>query len=247
LFQTQRDTVIREDVNAAKSNFLEIISHELNTLMNGILGCLEFLQNTGLSAEQVEYVSTIRDCSLKYFEHVEDILTDAKLSMSERALSSSSFNPATMLLKLTSEEEADVPLQIEAEIPEDLPQYVSGAKREIRVVLRKLIHNALKFAPDGDVRVAIRFEYLSAATIRLSFEVSDCGPGIDPAYIESGKIFDVFSPGDSSLARRDEGLGLGLALCKSISDRLGGSLEVESELGQGSRFTFSVDVREEGA
>ena len=92
--------------------------------------------------------------------------------------------------------------------------------------------------------MAIRFEYLSAATIRLSFEVSDSGPGIDPAYIESGKIFDAFSQADSSLARPYEGLGLGLALCNSISGRLGGSLEVESELGQGSRFTFSVDVSE---
>ena len=244
LFQTQRDTVIREGVNAAKSNFLEIVSHELNTPMNGILGFLELLQDTSLSAEQAEYVSTIRECSLKYFEHVEDILTYAKLSMSESERSNSSFNPATMLLKLANEVGADVTLQIEADIPQDLPEYVSGAEREIRVVLRKLMYNALKFAPDGDVQVAIRFEYLSAATIRLSFEVCDSGPGIDPAYIESGKIFDAFSQADSSLARPYEGLGLGLALCNSISGRLGGSLEVESELGQGSRFTFSVDVSE---
>ena len=247
LFKTQRDTVIRENVNAAKHNFLEIVSHELNTPMNGILGFLELLQDTRLDEEQDEYVSTIRDCSLKYFEHVEDIFTYAKLSMSESELSNSSFNPATLILKLAKEQAAELPLQIDADIPEDLPQYVSGAEHEIRVVLRKLIHNALKFAPDGDVRVAIRFEYLSAATIRLTFEVIDSGPGIDPDYIESGKIFDAFSQGDSSMARPHEGLGLGLALCKSISDRLEASLEVDSELGKGSRFTFSVDVCEEEA
>ncbi|CAA6690213.1 MULTISPECIES: response regulator [unclassified Lentimonas] len=247
LFKTQRATVIRQDVNAAKSNFLEIVSHELNTPMNGILGFLELLQDTRLDEEQDEYVSTIRDCSLKYFEHVEDILTYAKLSMSESELSNASFNPATLLLKLANEEAAELPLQIAADIPEDLPQYVSGPEHEMRVVLRKLIQNALKFAPEGEVRVAIRFEYLSAATIRLSFEVIDSGPGIEPDYIESGRIFDAFSQGNSSLTRPHGGMGLGLALCKSISDRLAGSLEVESELGKGSRFIFSVDVCEEEA
>jgi signal transduction histidine kinase len=247
LFTTQRETVIRQDVNAAKNNFLEIVSHELNTPMNGILGFIELLQDTRLDEEQSECVTTIRDCSLKYFEHVQDMLTYAKLSMSESELSKLSFNPATMLLKLINEENAAVEVQIQSDIPEDLPQYVSGPESEIRIVLRKLLQNAVKFASGGEVRVAVRFEHMSESEIRLSFEVSDTGPGIAPEYLEDGKIFDAFSQGESSLARPHEGLGLGLALCKSISDRLGGALLVESELGKGSQFTFTVDVREEEA
>ncbi len=247
LFTTQQEAVIRQDVNAAKNNFLEIVSHELNTPMNGILGFIELLQDTRLDEEQGEFVTTIRDCSLKYFEHVQDILTYAKLSMSESEMSSLSFNPATMMLKLINEETAATQVEIQSDIPEDLPQYVSGSEHEIRVVLRKLLQNALKFASKGEVRVAVQFEHLSDSEIRLSFEVSDTGPGIDPQYIENGKLFDAFSQGDSSLARPHEGLGLGLALCKSISDRLGGSLVVESEQGKGSQFTFTVDVREEEA
>ncbi len=247
LFTTERETVIRQDVNAAKNNFLEIVSHELNTPMNGILGFIELLEDTRLDDEQNEFVTTIRDCSLKYFEHVQDILTYAKLSMSESELSKLSFNPATMLLKLINESAAAAEVQIQSDIPEDLPQYVSGSESEIRIVLRKLLQNAVKFASGGEVRVAIQFEHTSDSDIRLCFEVSDAGPGIAPEYLEDGKIFDAFSQADSSLARPHEGLGLGLALCKNISDRLGGSLVVESELGQGSQFTFTVDVHEEEA
>lgn len=245
LFTTQRETVIRQDVTAAKNHFLGIVSHELNTPMNGILGFIELLQDTQLDEEQHEYLTMIRDCSAKYFENVEDILTYAKLTMDESDLSSLSFNPATMLLKLISEETADAEVELQTEIDEELPQYVGGAENEIRIVLRKLLKNAVKFAAGGVVKVSARFERTSQTVVRLSFEVSDSGPGIEPEYIENGKIFDSFSQGDSSLARAHEGLGLGLAMCQNITDKLGGELTVESVLGQGSQFTFTVDVREE--
>jgi len=248
LFTTQRETVIRQNVNAAKNNFLEIVRHELNTPMNGILGFIDLLQDTQLDEEQHDFVATIRDCSMTYFEHVQDILTYAKLSVGESELSKLSFNPATMLLKLINEATTGGQVGIQTEIPEDLPQYVSGGENEIRIVLRKLLQNAVKFSSGGDVRVAVQFERIAAdAEIRLSVEVRDNGPGIDPEYLAGGKIFDAFSQGDSSLSRSHEGLGLGLALCKSVSDRLGGSLVVESELGKGSQFTFSVVLHEEEA
>ncbi|KRP35868.1 MAG: hypothetical protein ABS34_09810 [Opitutaceae bacterium BACL24 MAG-120322-bin51] len=247
LFTTQRETVIRQNVNAAKNNFLEIVRHELNTPMNGILGFIELLQDTQLDEEQHDFVTTIRDCSLTYFEHVQDILTYAKLSMGESELSKLSFNPATMLLKLINEATSAAQVAIQADIPENLPQYVSGCEHEIRIVLRKLLQNAVKFSSGEDVRVAVQFAHTGDSEIRLSFEVRDTGPGIDPEYLAGGKIFDAFSQGDSSLSRSHEGLGLGLAWCKSVSDRLGGSLIVESELGKGSQFTFSVVLHEEEA
>jgi signal transduction histidine kinase len=244
LFKTQQETVIREDVNAAKNNFLGIVSHELNTPMNGILGFLELLDGTSLNPEQEEYVETIRDCSLKYFEHVQDILTYAKISMSESEISCGAFNPATLPLKLISEADVPEPLEICTDIPEDLPEIVNGAEQEIRIVLRKLLLNALKFTKAGHVKISVRSHPLSTSQTRLSYTVEDTGEGIEPRLLDNGRIFDAFTQGDSSLRRSHEGLGLGLSLCKSIADRLDGSIRVESEQGRGSTFVFEclVDI-----
>jgi len=239
---TQHETAIRQDVNAAKNNFLEIVSHELNTPMNGILGFLELLEGTSLNEDQAEYVATIRDCSLKYFEHVQDILTYAKISMSESEISRGAFNPATLVLKLIGEAEIPDSLQVNSGIPEDLPEVVAGAEQEIRIVVRKLLLNAIKFTKEGRIDIAVRAEALSAAQLRLVFTVVDTGEGIDPKLLENGRIFDAFTQGDSSLRRAHEGLGLGLSLCKSIADRLEGSIRVESERGKGSTFTFDCVV-----
>jgi len=241
-FKSQQETVIREDVNAAKNNFLEIVSHELNTPMNGILGFLELLEGTSLDGEQLEYVDTIRDCSLKYFEHVQDILTYARISMSESEISQGAFNPATLVLKLLSESEIPESLEMIDDLPNDLPEIVHGAEQEIRIVLRKLLLNAFKFTKQGHVKISVRAHPLSAHKTRLAFEVEDTGEGIDPLLLEKGKIFDAFTQGDSSMRRSHEGLGLGLSLCKSVADRLEGSIGVESVRGQGTTFTFACVV-----
>lgn len=150
LFNTQQDEVIRQDVNAAKSNFLEIVSHELNTPMNGILGFIELLEDTALDEEQRDYVETIRDCSKQYFENVQDIFTYAKLSMSDIEMSNTGFNPATMMIKLGSEvSPVHAQVQFRLEIPEDLPPFVSGPERELKILLKKLLENAVKFTSRG--------------------------------------------------------------------------------------------------
>ncbi|MGZ0710138.1 response regulator [Coraliomargarita sp. W4R53] len=244
LHKSKQETVIRDDVNAAKNNFLEIVSHELNTPMNGILGFLELLEGTVLDDEQAEYVETIRDCSFKYFEHVQDILTYAKISMSESEISQGAFNPATLILKLIIESEIPSELEMVTDIPDDIPELVSGAEQEIRIVVRKLLLNAFKFTKEGEVMISLRYKPLSVGKARLTFVVEDTGEGIEPDLLENGKIFDAFTQGDSSLRRSHEGLGLGLSLCKSIADRLEGSIRVESVRGKGSIFTFDcvVDV-----
>jgi len=240
--KTQQDTVIREGMNAAKNNFLEIVSHELNTPMNGILGFLELLEDTPLNVEQTEYVETIRDCSFKYFEHVQDILAYAKISMSESEISRGTFNPATLVLKLITEAEVPDSIQLLNDIPEDLPELVSGAEQEIRIVVRKLMLNALKFITKGQIKVAVCAKPISAGKIRLTFTVSDTGPGIDPKLLENGRIFDAFTQGDSSMRRAHEGLGLGLSLCKSIADRVEGDISVKSQSGEGTTFAFNCMV-----
>jgi len=245
LFTTQQEAVIRKDVNAAKTNFLEIVSHELNTPMNGILGFIELLQDTDLNEEQAEFVTTIHDCSLKYFEHVQDILTYAKLSMSDNEVSKGSFNPATLLLKLLNETVPKAGVELSTDIPQNLPQYVSGAEQEIRIIVRKLIQNALKFTEEGSVLLAIASENRAGNKVQLSISVTDTGPGIEAEYLEDGKIFEPFTQLDSSMSRAHEGLGLGLSLCKSLAVRLDAELSVESVVGKGTTFTVKVMVLEE--
>lgn len=245
LFNTRQDAVIRKDVNAAKTNFLEIVSHELNTPMNGILGFIDLLEDTELDGEQREFLGTIRDCSKDYFGHVQDIFTYAQLSMSDEALSSASFNPATMMIKLVNDEMPKSVVDVTADIPPDIPQFVSGPENEIRIALRKLLHNAVKFTTEGEVKLSVTHEPLTNLEKKLSFEIKDTGPGIDADYLSSGRIYDAFSQEDSSLKRTHGGLGVGLSLCRTIADRVGGELHIESEQGQGTTCTFSVTVREE--
>ncbi|HAV14072.1 MAG TPA: hypothetical protein DCX06_11370 [Opitutae bacterium] len=245
LFATKQEEIVRQGVNAAKTNFLEIVSHELNTPMNGILGFIELLKDTHLDEEQDEYVSTIHDCSVKYFEHVQDILTYAKLTASESEMSNSSFNPVTMVLKLLNETRPKAGVSLDSDLPPSLPAYVSGAEQEIRIVVRKLLQNAVKFTESGSVSLKMSAQPISSSQVKLSYHVMDTGTGIEPSWIEEGKIFDAFTQGDSSSRRLYEGLGLGLALCKALADRMKGNLSVESALGQGCVFTFSVVVREE--
>lgn len=247
LFQTRQEEFVRKDVNAAKTNFLEIVSHELNTPMNGIIGFIELLQDTELDDDQKECVATIRDCSLKYFEHVQDILTYAKLTMSDMEPNEESFNPATLILRIAADAEVPEGIELETELPEDTPEVVFGAEHEIRIILRKLMLNALKFTGKGTVTVGLEHEYLGRDTVRLTFKVADTGPGIPQDLLAAGRIFDAFTQGDSSMKRSHGGLGLGLSLCKGIADMLGGRLSVDSEPGRGSEFRFTLELKVENS
>lgn len=247
LFATKQEAVIREDLNAAKTNFLEIVSHELNTPMNGILGFIELLQDTSLDEDQGEFVEMIHGCSLKYFEHVQDILTYAKLTMSDTEVSYGVFNPATMLLKLISEIPPKAGVSVRSEILHTIPEFVSGAEQEIRIIIRKLLQNAVKFTDDGDVMLKLSSEPLAGGKVCFTYQVADSGPGIDSSLIQGERIFDAFTQGDSSMSRAHEGLGLGLALCRGLSERLCGEISVQTKLGEGSQFTFKVTLDDEEA
>jgi len=245
LISTDKEVLVRQDVNAAKTNFLGIVSHELNTPMNGIIGFIELLQDTNLDEDQVEYVGMIRDCSLKYFEHVQDILTYAKLSMSDTEVLRSSFNPVTMALKLIREAEVPAGIELCSNIEEALPEILTGPEQEIRIISRKLLLNALKFTSSGEVVVGLACKPDAEGVYRCTLKVSDTGAGIDSDLLRQGLIFEAFTQGDSSLKRPFEGMGLGLAICKRLSDKIGGALSVESELGQGSTFCFVFDLTDE--
>lgn len=240
LFHSRQEALVRKDLNAAKHNFLEIISHELNTPMNGILGFIDLLEDSALNPEQQEYLATIRDCSLANFERVQDILTFAKISMSDMQPNLTLFNPATLVLNLIGKVDTPSNVELLSDLPDNLPELVTGAANEIRIILQKLLFNALKFTDNGSVCLSIESRFNSSGSVLLSFSVTDTGPGIPQPLIESGAIFDPFTQADSTLKRRHQGLGLGLSLCKTVAERIGGSLLVSSEPGKGSTFTLEI-------
>lgn len=239
---SQTEVILKKELNAAKRNFLEIVSHELNTPVNGILGFIDLLNETELDEEQKQYVETIRDCSIKCFEHFQDIQTYAKVTMSETEISCTSFNPSTLVLQVVSKMSRTSDIVIHTDLSNHLPEYVSGPEHEIRLVLSKIIQNAVKFTRHGDVHIRLNSQLKADNNCILTFEVIDSGPGIDPKSLASGKIYDAFTQADSSLTRPHEGLGLGLALCKTLVDRMDGTLKADSELGKGARFEFTVEV-----
>jgi len=245
LISAEKEVLIRQDLNAAKTNFLEIVSHELNTPMNGIVGFIELLQDTNLDEDQAEYLEMVRECSLKYFEHVQDILTYAKLSMSDSEVSRSSFNPVTLALKLIREAEVPEGIELCSDIEEVFPEILTGPEQEIRIISRKLLLNALKFTASGEVVVGLNCKPVAEDLYRCTLNVRDTGPGIDPDLLRQGLIFEAFTQGDSSLKRPYEGMGLGLAICKRLSDKIGGTISAESELGGGSTFRFVFDLTDE--
>jgi len=242
LFSTQQEELVRKDVNAAKTNFLEIVGHELNTPMNGIIGFIDLLEESNIDEEQREFLKMIRDCSTKYYDHVQDILTYAKLSMSEAKPQVVTFNPATLLLKVVSDSEVPEGVTLTSEIPNDLPEFVTAAETEIRIVIRKILQNALKFVGTGNVVLGVEFRYLSDSRARFRFYVTDSGPGIPNEIVKDRRLFDAFTQADSSLSRPHGGLGLGLALCERIAEKLEGRILVDSELNIGSTFSFELDL-----
>ena len=133
------------------------------------------------------------------------------------------------VLKLLNNSTSREGVLIGSDLAQSLPLYVLGAEQEIRIVLDKLVQNAVKFTKKGSVLVQLRSQSLENHTVKLIYQVIDIGPGIAADYISGGKIFDAFSQADSSHTRPHEGLGLGLSLCKILSNRMNGEFTVQSE------------------
>jgi len=241
LANARRDALIRRSVNAAKTNFLEIVSHELYTPMNGILGFIDLLDDTPLNEEQREYLAMVRQCSVRYFENVQDILAYARLATGIAEVSRKSFNPGALAFRLVADHEAPQGVELRSDVAEDLPPLIFAAEDEIRIAVRKLVQNGLKFTREGEVRLSAEWE-----DGWIIYTVSDTGQGIPPEDLESRRIFDAFAQSDSSRNRSYGGLGLGLSLGQTLADRIGARLTAESRPGEGSSFRFAAPAERVG-
>ena len=232
-----------EAANVAKSQFLASMSHELRTPMNAILGMTDLALQEPLSDRLRDYLQTARESGDLLLNLLNEVLDVSRIEAGRFELEATPFSPQQTVeqvvrtLRVRADEKG---LALSCELAEDLPNLLVGDSLRLRQVLMNLIGNAIKFTPRGKIVVRVAVQGRRGATVSLKFSVSDTGIGIAPEHRE--RLFAPFTQADASTTRRYGGSGLGLTISKRLVDLMGGTIWLESQLGQGSTFHFTVTL-----
>lgn len=233
-----------ERASAAKSEFLANMSHEIRTPMNGVIGMTSLLLDTPLTERQREYAQTIRLSGEHLLVVINDILDFSKVESGQLELDHHPFHLAEVMegaIDLVAAQASAKGLELGYIVDHGLPRAFVGDAGRLRQVLVNLLSNAVKFTPAGDVSLsAERIVTNGVPLVKLS--VTDTGLGIAPEQL--ARLFKAFSQGDASTTRKFGGTGLGLVISQRLVGLMGGEVVVESELGRGSRFSFTIPLEE---
>ena len=226
-----------------KTEFLATVSHELLTPMNGVLGMTTLLLDTSLSPTQQDYAQTIQASGQSLLALLNDLLLLTQLDREQRPQEQVTFNLSDLCATVQGcfdPQAHQKGLQMTTTCHPALPRELCGPATGIETVLRKLVSNAIKFTARGSVTLRVLQEPHAAPDFVLRFEVRDTGIGI-PA-MHRPRLFQPLTQGDGSFTRQYGGIGVGLAIAKKLVDRMGGTIDVISEPGQGSTFWFTVPL-----
>lgn len=240
-----------EEANAAKALFLTNVSHEVRTPLASIIGATELLMDLGLDPDAARFAQVVHRASQQLLRLMNDILDFSRLEAHQVALRPRPFDVRALVEGV---EEWAVPaaesrnLAISFAVDDSAPSWVIGDSARISQVVTNLVQNAIKFTQSGgvDVRVSGRAAAASprdsprSSDVWVEFTITDTGIGIADDHLEA--LFEPFTQADPSATRGYDGVGLGLAICRDLTDLMGGRLEARTTLGKGSTFTFGIPL-----
>ncbi len=226
----------------AKSEFLANMSHEIRTPMNAIIGFAELALKTDLNAKQFDYIETIKQSSHSLLGIINDILDYSKIEAGKLTIEKTDFRLLDLLdniLDLFSNKAVEKGIELLLSMAPGIPVYLKGDPLRLRQILTNLINNAMKFTHEGEIIIIAKLIQEKKEKFTIEFAVSDTGIGITNE--QRSRLFESFSQADGSTTRKYGGTGLGLSISKNLVEIMGGDIWVESSLGKGSTFHFTIE------
>ena len=243
----RRAKELAEESTALKSSFLANMSHEIRTPMNAIIGMSHLALKSGLTTRQHDYVSKIQQAGQHLLGVINDILDFSKIEAGKLVVEKQPFVLDRMLegvFDVVGYKAGAKGLELVCDVAANVPANLLGDPLRLGQILINFANNAIKFTENGEISIAVRLLEAEAHRVVLRFEVRDTGIGLTEEQM--GRLFQSFQQADTSTTRRYGGIGLGLAICKSLAELMGGEVGVKSTYGKGSTFWVTVQL-ERGA